>query len=94
MADRGFKIHDILAFYQCTLTIPPSKHTNLAMTASNVRNTSKIANVGICVEQAIKRMKEYRSIKNELPISLLPMVDDMVLMCAVFYNLSPPLYSL
>ena len=28
MADRGFKIHDMLAFYQCTLAIPPSKHTN------------------------------------------------------------------
>ena len=31
MADRGFKIHDMLAFHQCTLAIPPSKtykHTN------------------------------------------------------------------
>ena len=32
MADRGFKIHDILNFHQCTLCIPPSKHTNLQMT--------------------------------------------------------------
>ena len=23
MADRGFKIHDILAFWQCSLVIPP-----------------------------------------------------------------------
>ena len=24
MADRGFKIHDLLSFYQCSLAIPPS----------------------------------------------------------------------
>ena len=32
MADRGFKIQDILNFHQCMLCIPPSKHTNLQMT--------------------------------------------------------------
>ena len=29
MADRGFKIYDMLAFHQCTLAIPPSKYTNI-----------------------------------------------------------------
>ena len=32
MTDRGFKIQDILNFHQCTLCIPPFKHTNLQMT--------------------------------------------------------------
>ena len=54
MADRGFKIND-LAFNQCSLTIPPSKHGNLQMSASHVKETSLIANVRIYVEQAIKR---------------------------------------
>lgn len=63
MADRGFKIHDTLAFYQSTLAIPPSKQNNLQMTAEDVKNTSRIANVRIYVEQAIKRMKETRIIK-------------------------------
>ena len=33
MADRGFKIQEMLAFHQCTFAIPPSKHSNLQMTA-------------------------------------------------------------
>ena len=36
MADWGFKIQDLLGFWQCSLTIPPSKHENLQMTASDV----------------------------------------------------------
>ena len=47
MADRGFKINDLLAFHQCTLTIPPSKHGNLQISASDVQETSFIANVRI-----------------------------------------------
>ena len=93
MADRGFKIHDSLAFNQCTLAIPPSKHTQLQMTKENVNKTSKIANVRIYVEQAIKRMKHFRIIKNELPISLLPMVDDITTVCAILTNIMPPLCS-
>ena len=51
MADRGFKIQDILNFYQCTLCIPPSKDTNLQMTKVDVAKTTKIANVPVYVDQ-------------------------------------------
>ena len=50
MADRGFKIHDLLSFYQCSLAIPPSKHANLQMSTSDVQKTSLIANVRIYIE--------------------------------------------
>lgn len=93
MADRGFKIHDLLAFYQCYLTIPPSKHTNLQMSKDDVQKTSEIANMRIYVEQTIKRMKDFRIIKHELPISLLPLVDDILIVCASMKNLLPPLCS-
>ena len=45
MAEGGFKIQDILNFYQCTLCIPPSKHTNVQITKEDATKTSKIANV-------------------------------------------------
>ena len=45
MADRGFKIHDILAFCQCFLTISPSKHQNIQMSKNDFKATFKIANV-------------------------------------------------
>ena len=87
MADRGFKIKDHLAYYQCTLTIPPSTHSNLQMGKDDVAQTSKVANLRIFVEKAIRRMKEYSILQTELPILLLPLCDDIVTICAAFTNL-------
>ena len=91
MADRGFKIEELLAFYQCHLAIPPPSHTTLQMSRNEVQETSKIANVRIYVEMAIRRLKEYQILKHELPISLLPVADDIITVCAALANLKHPL---
>lgn len=93
MADRGFKIEDTLAFYQCTLARPPSAHSNLQLNEKDAAKTSKIANARIYVEQAIRKLKEFQVLKNELPISLLPVVDDIVKICASLVNFQRPLAS-
>ena len=90
MADRGFKIHDLLSFHQCLLTIPPSRHTNLQMSPKEVKTTSRIAIVPIYVEQAIKRIKHFLILKRELPISPLPLIDDIIV-CSSLSNLNEPL---
>ena len=61
MADRGFKIKDDLAAYQCTLAIPPIACRTLQLSTADVRDTSRIANLRIFVEQAIGRVKWYIS---------------------------------
>ena len=63
------------------------------MTATNIQKTSRIANVTIYIEQAIARMKTFLIIKHELPISLLPVVDDIVLLCAIMKHFMEPLCS-
>ena len=65
MADRGFKIKTDLAMKQCTLCIPPSAAKGTQLVSSAVKETSNIANVRIYVEQAIKRMKEFRILKTQ-----------------------------
>ena len=91
MADRGFKIKTDLAMYQCTLTIPPSAAAGVQMCNSDVQKTSSIANVRIYVEQAIKRLKDYRILKNEIPLLYLPIFDDIVRVCSALHNLKEPL---
>ena len=91
MADRGFKMHDILAFYQCFLTIPPSKHQNIQMSKNNVKATSRIANIRIYTEQAIKWMKDFCILKNEIPINILPLIDDILIICGALTNFLEPL---
>ena len=81
MADEGFKIKTDLAMVRCSLCIPPSAAKGVQMTSGDVKETSQIANVRIYVEQAIKRIKNYRILKTELPLLLLPICDDIIKVC-------------
>ena len=91
MTDRGFKIKEDLMMVQAKLAIPPSTIGSLQMTRSDVSETSKIANVRIYVEQAIGRLKTFRILKNEIPVSCLPVCDDIIIVCAACCNLLDPL---
>ena len=91
IADRGFKIKEDLMMSMATLFIPPSCTAAMQMLPSDVRKSSNIANVRIYVEQAIGRVTRFHILKNELPITLLPLVDDIVRVCCALCNLLPPL---
>ena len=72
MADRGFKLREDLMMHMATLCIPPSC-ASMQMLPHDVSGTLNIANVRIYVERAIARLKVFLLLKNELPISLLPL---------------------
>ena len=93
MADRGFEIREELMIRMSTLCIPTSMAAAMQMLPSDVRKTSSIANVGIYVEQAIGRMRVFHILKQELPIHLLSLADDIVRVCGALCNLLPPLAS-
>ena len=63
----------------------------MQMLPSDVIKTSNIANVGMYVEQAIGRVRRFHILKNELPITLLPLVDDIVRVRSELCILLPPL---
>ena len=62
----------------------------MQLLSGDVRETSNIANVRIYVEQAIGQLIVFL-LKNELPVSLLPLPDDIVRVCCALCNLPPPL---
>ena len=64
--------------------------TGRQMLSKEVKETSRIAVFRIYVEKAIKRMKEFRIIKNELPVLLLPVIDDIVTVCASLVKVLDP----
>lgn len=91
MADRGFTIAEDLLIRSSRLHIPPGKRGQEQFTKAEVAKTKEIANLRIFVEQAIRRLKTFRLIKHELPISLLGSIDNIVLICAALCNLYRPL---
>ena len=86
MADRGFTIAEDLILRRCELHIPPGRRGKEQFTKAEVNKTKKIANLRIYVEQAIRRLKTFRLIKNELLISLLNNIDSIVLVRAALCN--------
>lgn len=91
MADRGFTIAEDLLLRHATLHIPPGKRGQEQFTRADVKKTKEIANLRIYVEQAIRRLKTFRLIKHEVPISLLGNFDNIIRVCAAMCNLYKPL---
>ncbi|XP_069126931.1 uncharacterized protein [Argopecten irradians] len=91
LADRGFTIAQDLALLQAQLLIPPGRRGTTQFTKDEVRKTKQIANRRIYVEQAIRRMKCFRILKYELPLTMLHHLDDIVRIVAGICNLYPPL---
>jgi hypothetical protein len=90
MADRGFDIKELLLSKQARLRIPAFTSGSAQMPANDVTSSRRIASLRIHVERAIGRMKRYR-ILNFFPLTLQPMADDIVKVCAFLCNFWPPL---
>ena len=91
MADRGFSIEDEFVVRKAYLHNPPGRRGTKQMSKAQVEKTKKIANRQIFVKQEIRRLKKFRILKYELPISLAPQLDDIVTISAATCNLYPPL---
>lgn len=91
-ADKGFNLQDECSARLITLQVPPGKRGTSQMSAAAVAKTSRIAKLGILVEQVIRRLKTFRILKFEIPISLIPAVDKIVTVCAALCNLREPIY--
>ena len=91
MADRGFTIAEDLLLHRADLFIPPEKPGQEQFMKADVQKTETIANLRIFVEKAIRRLKTFRTIKNELPMSLIGYLDNIIIVCAALCNLYKPL---
>ena len=91
LADRGFTINAELLMRYAKLEIPPPSSGWDQQTATDVAKTKKVANARIHVERAIGRMKWFAILRNTVPISLIPILDEIVYVCAALCNLLPPL---
>jgi hypothetical protein len=91
LADRGFNTQGDVILKQASLHIPPPSSGMEQHTKHNVMKTKSIANARIHVERAINRIKWFAILNRRLPITLLPLIDDIIQVCAALCNLLPPL---
>jgi len=91
MADKGFLIWHILHKKGAMLVIPPKRRRgqgqlNLLEEAATV----KVANLRICVENTMRRIKQFRILNSVVPLNRIPFISDIVEAIAFLTNYGPP----
>ena len=97
LADRGFDIADSVGLFQATLRIPAFTRGKKQLSANEVEETRKIANVRIHVERVIGLVRrKYIILQSILPVELLTVksgeteapIDKIAKVCCALTNLS------
>ena len=91
MADKGFTVRDQLKAIGVDLNIPSFVTGGRQFTNDEVLHTRKIASVRIHVERAIGRIRNFYILKGKLPITLTPLANQIVSVCAWLSNFQPSL---
>ncbi|XP_064485722.1 uncharacterized protein LOC135398196 [Ornithodoros turicata] len=90
MADKGFKIDDLLQSKGVGLNIPPFLRKD-QFTPEEVQETQNIAALRIHVERRIQRIKGFHIFDRSIPISLAPLANQVWTVCAILTNFQSPL---
>ena len=89
MADRGFDISDSVGLMQATLHIPAFTKGKGQLSALEVHETRKIANLRIHVERVIETVRQkYSILQSTVPIKKrnCPTIDMIVHVCCALCN--------
>ena len=94
MADRGFNIQDLLLAKETKLIIPPFTRKGKQFAKGKVVTTKSVANARIHIERTIRRIKEFRILRGEIPLSMKDIIEDIFIVCGALINLQKPLVPL
>ncbi|XP_072254016.1 uncharacterized protein [Leuresthes tenuis] len=86
MVDRGFMIRDVLNERGVKLTIPPCTKRDFQL-LENSSCSRNLAEVRIHMERVICRLKRFKVLSETMPVSLIPMMDKTLGICAALCNL-------
>ena len=91
MADRGFLIEDDLKQFGVNLNIPAFLDGREQFTAAELKESQTIASVRIHVERAIQRVKNFKILRNEIPLTLHGSINQIWTTCCILCNFMPAL---
>ncbi|CAN7944441.1 unnamed protein product, partial [Ixodes hexagonus] len=90
MADKGFRIEEMLKKINVQLNIPPFLRKG-HFTTEEVKETEAIASLRIHLERRIQRIKNFHIFDRPIQISLAPVVSEMWSICGILTNFQSPL---
>ena len=93
LADHGFTVVEKLASCGATLKIPHFTKGKAQMSGKVVSTSRKISNVHIHVERVIGRLRRYRILQYNIPITQVKLLNDVMIIIAGFVNLNDSVVS-
>ena len=90
MTDKRFNLFDEFTAPLLHFTVPLGRKGASQMTPAGINKTGAIAKVRILVEKIICRLATFQFIENEIAISLLSHVNDILLGCSALCNFKEP----
>ena len=93
MADRGFTIEDDLKPFKVKLNIPSFLENKDQFSHEDIVESQAIASVRIHVERAICRIKKFKAIRNEIPLTLHGSINQIWTVACLLCNFLPPLIA-
>lgn len=89
MADRGFKIQDLLAAKDVTLNIPNFLKGKSQLEAGQVVRDRRIASLRVHVERVIGLAKTYKMIQNVMKSNDVVIADRVIFVIFSLINFRP-----
>ena len=94
MADRGFLIREELKAKGVTLICPAFQGPDHAqLSAKEVHSTGRMAEARKHVEKAIRRIKQFKILGGEGPLSMKPIIGRLFATCAFLTNFQTPIIA-
>ena len=90
MADKGFKIQDLLPA-DVGLNMPPFIGQARQMTTEEFFKTQDIAGPRIVIEMANEQLKNFRILQGTFPLSEIHLMEQMISLCCDWSNLYEPI---
>ena len=81
MADRGFTIKDMLQKSNTDLNLPLFMEGRAQLFEEQVQEGRKIASLWIHVERAIGRLKNFTSLRENIPVNMGHIINQIVHLC-------------
>ena len=86
LADRGFAIAEELGSCGATLKIPHFTKGKTQMSGKEVDASRKISNVRIHIERVIGRLRKFRIIQSNIPMTQVKLLNDVMIIIAGLVN--------
>ncbi len=87
MADKGFLVRDLLVMKKVSL-ISPAYCRGPRLSSRGVTHTRRVASLRSHVERMILKLKQFRILSGVIPLTMKPMLDNIIFVCAALCNLA------